>query len=232
MSGETYGCDLGTMNIVSACLGESGGANVKSMRNIFLKIEKDAALNMDLSKITHVEIDDSIFILSEDAYNFANIFGKTANRPMAKGLISSGEVDSIDILGVMVKQLIGTSTGNGKCCYSIPANPVDDPSKNVLYHQSVFGRIIQSLGFNAEAVNEAAAIVYAECENTDFSGIGISFGAGMTNVAVVYKSIPAVIFSVARGGDWIDSSVASAVGAVHTRVTLMKENNLDLNSFE
>ena len=113
-------------------------------------------------------------------------------------MISTKEIDSVDILAVMVKKLIGTSSG-GRCCYSIPAEPIDN-EMNVIYHQNVFGRIINELGFKAEAINEATAIVCTECQESNFSGIGISFGAGMTNVALVYKAIPTTVFSIARGG--------------------------------
>ena len=65
-------------------------------------------------------------------------------------MISTKEIDSVDILAVMVKELIGTSNG-GRCCYSIPADPIDN-EMNVIYHQNVFGRIINELGFQAEAI--------------------------------------------------------------------------------
>lgn len=224
-----YGLDVGTMNLVSAKLNDNK-VDIKLLRNVFIEVDKDAVQTMDLSNISYVEIDDSVFILSEDAYNFANIFGQTAKRPMAKGMISTSEIDSVDILGVMIKQLVGKSSDGGKICYSIPANPIDG-EMNVIYHEKVFTRLIESLGYESEPVNEATAIVYAECQSTNFSGIGISFGAGMTNSAVVYKSIPASAFSIARGGDWIDINTANSLGAIPNRVTLIKETRFSLNDF-
>lgn len=225
-----YGLDVGTMNLVSAKLNDNK-IDIKLLRNVFIEVDKDAVQTMDLSKISYVEIDDSVFILSEDAYNFANIFGQVAKRPMAKGMISTSEIDSVDILGIMIKQLIGKSNNeNEKVCYSIPANPIDG-EMNVIYHKNVFSRIIESLGYEVEPVNEATAIIYAECQSTNFSGIGISFGAGMTNIAIVYKSIPASTFSIARGGDWIDINTANSLGAIPNRVTLIKETRFNLNDF-
>jgi hypothetical protein len=223
------GLDVGTMNIVSAKLNNSDAVDVKSLRNIFLEVDKEAAEIMDLSGISHTIIDDSMFFISEDAYNFANILGKEASRPMRNGMISTKEIDSVDILAVMVKELIGTSK-SGRCCFSIPADPIDD-EMNVIYHQNVFGRIINELGFESEPINEATAIVYTECQASSFSGIGISFGAGMTNVALVYKTIPTTVFSVARGGDWIDFNVARSTGSISNRVTLIKENNFSLDNY-
>jgi len=222
------GLDVGTMNLVSAKLNNDEAVDIKRLRNIFLEVDKDAAEIMDLSGISHTVIDDAMFFIAEDAYNFANILGKEASRPMSNGMISTKEIDSVDILAVMVKELIGTSNG-GRCCYSIPADPIDN-EMNVIYHQNVFGRIINELGFKAEAINEATAIVYTECEASNFSGIGISFGAGMTNVALVYKAIPTTVFSIARGGDWIDLNTANSTGSISNRVTLLKENSFSLNN--
>ncbi|WP_419659359.1 hypothetical protein [Desulfosarcina variabilis] len=219
---------MGTMNLVSAKLNNDEAVDIKKLRNIFLEVDKDAAEIMDLSGISHTVIDDAMFFIAEDAYNFANILGKEASRPMSNGMISTKEIDSVDILAVMVKELIGTSNG-GRCCYSIPADPIDN-EMNVIYHQNVFGRIINELGFQAEAINEATAIVYTECEESNFSGIGISFGAGMTNVALVYKAIPTTVFSIARGGDWIDLNTANSTGSISNRVTLLKENSFSLNN--
>ncbi len=230
-SKKVFGLDVGTGNMVSAKLNKDQQVIVKSLRNVFLEIEKEHINNTDMSQIQHVEIDDIIYILSHDAYHFGNMFGSKVNRPMSKGMISSENIDSAEILAVMVRELIGVSENNDTCVYSVPANPIDD-EMNIVYHESIFKRIISSLGFNAISLNEAAAIVFSECHKENFSGLAISFGAGMTNIAVVYKSIPVIKFSIARGGDWIDINTANSIGSIPSRVNVIKEKeSFDLNSF-
>ena len=219
---DCVGLDVGTMNLVSAKLNNNQEIQTKNIRNVFIEIEKENITNIDLSQIHHVEIDDIIYILGEDAYKFANMFNIEVNRPMSKGMISNKNIDSAEILAVMVRELIGSSKNKDNCCYSIPANPIDD-IMNVIYHENVFGRIISSLGFNPIPLNEAAAIILSECSNENFSGVGISFGAGMTNIGLVYKSIPIFTFSLARGGDWIDYNTAISIGAIPNRVNSIKE---------
>lgn len=226
------GLDIGTMNIVCA-KSENDSIQTSSLRNVFLELDKDAVINTDLSLISHVKIDNSIYILSEDAYSFGNIFGKQVSRPMSKGMISSNEIDAIDILGVIIKSLIGKAPNNDSiCCYSIPANPIDS-DMNVLFHDNVFKRLIGSLGWKSISLYEAVALIYSECSSTEFTGIGISFGAGMTNIAVVFKGIPALTFSLARGGDWIDENASMhMMGAVSNRITAIKEKpDFDLVNF-
>jgi len=229
---QHVGLDIGTMNLVSAKL---SGETIEScaLRNVFLEIESFTIGNMDLNNISHIRIDDNVYILSQDAYNFANIFNKKVSRPMNKGMISTNEIDSIDIMATMIKKLIGSSTDpNNICCYSIPANPLDSEI-NVTYHDSVFNRIITQLNYKPISLNEATAIVYSECEETDFTGIGISFGAGMTNIAVVFKAVPVLTFSLSRGGDWIDQNTGNSIGVIPNRVTLVKEKpDLALHNYE
>lgn len=222
---SNVGLDIGTMNIVAAKIANSG-VSTQSLRNVFLKVETELLGTRDLSTISHTEIDDNIYILSEDAYVFGNIFGKQVSRPMSKGMISDSEIDSIDVLGVLVSTLIGQSTSpDAVCCYSIPAEPVD-ANMNVLFHKSVFSRIIAQCGYVPVPLYEGMSIIYSECADTDFSGIGISFGAGMTNIAVAFKGVQIQVFSLARGGDWIDENTASHImGMVTNRVTHIKEKD-------
>ena len=55
-------------------------------------------------------------------------------------------------------------------------------------------------------------------------------GAGMCNICVMYQGMSALSFSVARGGDWIDSNVANDCGCTKAKAIAVKEssNNLDL----
>jgi len=225
------GLDIGTMNLVQARINNDDNISSSSFRNMYLKIENDNANHMDLNSVSHVVIDDNTYILSKDAYEFANIFDLQVDRPMQKGMISSQEVDSLDIISQMIQNLIGKANGAATCCYSVPADPIDSERKN-LYHEKVFGRVLERLGYTALPLNEATAVVYSECADSNFTGIGISFGAGMTNIAVVFKSIPVITFSVVRGGDWVDENVSLDTGIVTNRITAIKEKDtFDLADF-
>ena len=220
------GLDVGTMHLVCA---KSNTDEIKITRNVFLPIDRDEVALTNLSNINYVEGEDGdLFIIGADAFNFANLFGQEVSRPMEKGLISSNEDDAISILTLMIKELIGkTKDKEVYCCYSIPAEAIDD-ERSVIYHERVFAKILGSLGVNHTSVNEAMAIIYSECAAEQFSGIGISFGAGMANVAVAYKGIEAHKFSTARAGDWIDRNAARDSGVVANRVTSVKEKYMKL----
>jgi hypothetical protein len=84
------------------------------------------------------------------------------------------------------------------------------------------------MGYNSRSINEGLAVVFSELESDNFSGIGVSCGGGMCNVAVAFMSLPVMTFSTAKAGDYIDNSVASVTGEIPTRIRLIKEESLDL----
>src|SRR3989337_3668490 len=71
------------------------------------------------------------------------------------------------------------------------------------------------------------AVVLSELADDNFTGIGISMGAGMCNVCFSFLSVPVIIFSIGRGGDDIDTSVARTMHETANRVRIIKEESLD-----
>lgn len=221
------GLDCGTMNLVCS---RNDSSKVSITRNVFLKLDPEEVDISELSNISYVRSDDGkdLYIVGQDAFQFANIFAKEVSRPMESGLISPKEIDAIDVLTLMIKNLIGSSKDKDiYCSYSVPSESIDK-GRSVTYHERVFGRILSSLGVNHTSVNEAMAVIYSECAKEHFSGIAISFGAGLANTVVAYKGIEALSFSTARSGDWIDKNVAESLNMIPNRVTSVKEKNLNL----
>ncbi len=224
------GLDVGTMNIVCS-RSDANNCSITSMtRNVFLPLNPDEVSISELTDFSYVKGDDGeLFIIGEDAFKFANIFGQKVSRPMEKGLISPNEINAIDVLSLIIKEMIGDTKNNDVfCSYSVPAEAIDE-SRSVVYHEKVFGRILGSIGVNYSPVNEAMAIIYSECKKEKFSGIAISYGAGMCNVAISYKGVEVLTFSTAKSGDYIDKSVGESLGIVPNRITQIKEKDLDLS---
>jgi hypothetical protein len=85
------------------------------------------------------------------------------------------------------------------------------------------------MGYEPEPINEGMAVIYSELADREFTGLGISFGAGMTNVCLAYYAVPVMKFSIARGGDWIDEKAAQATGNPVDKVTSVKEEDFTLD---
>ena len=224
------GIDVGTMNIVSAQ--QDGGETVfVSQRNSFVEIEySDMAERMlSRSDVLHIRKDDKVYVVGDDALNFANIFNEETRRPMKHGILSSEEKSAIPMIKLILEQVIGEpDRPNERVYFSTPADPIDS-DLSTLYHQKTLESFLGDIGYDPEPINEGMAVIYSELADHNFTGLGISFGAGMTNVCLSYYAVPVMTFSVARGGDWIDEQTATATGESVDKVTSIKEEDFKLD---
>lgn len=223
------GLDIGTMNIVSARCPLGGTASFKNIRDAFLDLDLDAKRSLKLSNVNYVERNGSLVVVGDEALTMANLFKREARRPLSKGVVSSGEIDAQEILSLLIKTSLGTPSIEGEhCFYSVPASPLDDPTQDVIYHTEVFRAILGSLGYTPHPTNEAMAIIFSECADSKFSGLSVSFGSGMANVALAYQAMEAMSFSLARGGDFVDQQSAKAVGKTASQMCAIKERGVNL----
>ena len=224
------GLDVGTMNILSAQQEGSDTVFVQQ-RNSFVEIEHSDMAEQMLSRsdVLHIRKDDKVYVVGDDALRFANIFNKETRRPMRHGILSSDEQSAIPMMKLIIEQVVGEPDYPGERLYfSSPADPVDSDI-STLYHQKTLESFISDIGYEAEPINEGMAVVYSELADNSFTGLGISFGAGMTNVCLSYYAVPVMKFSVARGGDWIDEQAAQATGTPVDKVTSIKEEDFELD---
>lgn len=215
------GLDCGTGNFVAA-----SDAGVEIQRNAFLSIPLQATTKKQLKrmKIPFIELGDELFIIGQDAFNYANIFtASELRRPMRDGLLNPSEKDALPVLKHIVGSLIGGGASPGsEVVYCVPANPIDI-ERQVDYHEDVLKQIIEFYGFKARSVNEAVALGYSGLEDSQYTGIAISFGAGMANVAIMYMGMSALKFAVGKSGDYIDTQVAADCGISKAKAQQIKE---------
>ena len=224
------GIDVGTMNVVSAR--QDGNETVfVSQRNSFVEIEySDMAERMlSRSDVLHIRKDDNVYVVGDDALNFANIFNEETRRPMKHGILSSEEKSAIPMIKLIIEQVVGEpERANERVYFSTPADPIDS-DLSTLYHQKTLESFLDDMGYSPEPINEGMAVIYSELADHNFTGLGISFGAGMTNVCLSYYAVPVMTFSVARGGDWVDEQTATATGETVDKVTSIKEEDFRLD---
>lgn len=227
---SSIGLDCGTSFYISATEN-----SIKKQRNAFLTVDGDpnqVKRMLKRQKIPFVEKSGKVHIVGEHAFNYAQIFGAAdLRRPMKSGLLNPLERDALPILNAIIGELLGgESKGGGIVTYCVPAAPIDQ-ERRVDYHEDVLKTIIEGYGYKARAIEEAVALAYEGLVDDNLTGIAISMGAGMCNIAVMYAGMTALSFSVARGGDWIDENVANDTGVSKAKVQHMKENSrlIDLN---
>lgn len=234
------GLDVGTGWLVGSSYLSKTKIDYTPLRDCFYTIPTEmfskSMFNKD--KVKYVEHDGKIHIVGEDALTLAKIQNGVAQRPMAKGVINPNERSSAPILREMIRYCIEANPlkKGSKVVFSVPAAVIDsDDGFNVEYHELSISSLISSLGYEPEALNEAYAVIISEMEKADeVTGLGLSFGAGLVNVAMAYKGMKLFEFSINKSGDFIDKEASKACGVGESMVNHIKEKQLDLtkNEFE
>jgi hypothetical protein len=236
MSIKTYGIDVGTYNLCLAKRNEDNKVEIKREINAFftIPIENNFMVNM-LKKAgaPMIEVGGFIYVLGKNAIDLALSMGKEFQRPMKNGILSINEKDAFNILAVMIRSMIGKlEADNTIVYYSIPADAINTKT-NVQYHtkviQSILDKyIIDNKTIKAFPINEALCIIMSELAEQQYTGIAISFGAGMVNTCFSLYSVPVVQFSLTNAGDYVDDSAAQSCGETSAYINSEKEK-IDLS---
>lgn len=230
MSG--LGLDVGTSFLITATDRE-GGVEYKEFRDAFFRIKPPTPfagkmLEKGLASIPFFkDSDGSYVVVGQDAINKAIERNQSASRPLFRGVISPREPDARKVLKFILSQLVGRPSKEGEVLvYSVPAEPVDqsDENFNTGYHEDCLRQDLGELGWKASPLNEAEAICYSELADDEYTGICMSFGAGMVNVCVMSSGDPVIKFSTTKSGDWIDRMAAQSTGQTDSVVQVEKEN--------
>jgi actin-like ATPase involved in cell morphogenesis len=223
------GVDVGTSKVLVAA---RRGKEVEtySQLNAFLTVPASAMTEATLrqNNIAYHSEGNEITIHGAAAERFAHVFNAESRRPMADGVLNPRELAAAPILERILSTIIPRARSERDVlAFSVPAATAGRGSE-LTYHEGILRKFFQSLGYRAVAVNEGLAVVFAELQDTSFTGIGISCGGGMCNGALSYLSIPSLMFSIPKGGDYIDASAGNVVSEPGTRVKAIKEESLDL----
>jgi actin-like ATPase involved in cell morphogenesis len=243
MTNTGRGVDIGTAYIVSARSDEKN-TKISSVRDCFLALPLDQAPALEISGVEFIEGQEEVYVVGNEAVNLVGVLGGELRRPLSKGFISAKEEDGKEILQLILQQILGKPEEKGEMvAFSVPG-PIFDADSTVApkasqdtaltFHTSFFKNLITDLGYTAKPLNEAVAVCFNETvspkkkDELPLTGLAISFGAGTTNIALVYKSLPVKTFALPFGGDYVDQMAAKATDSTISHITILKERGVDL----
>lgn len=219
-----FGFDCGTYNLVCVSRNPEGDLLYKQEVNAFIQFSLDKPFTFNMMKSAGVPLilrDDAqvAYALGEKSVNIAyTMSGLELRRPMKDGCVNPKEHDAFEIMKIMIHSMLdGVDQDRPILYYSVPANAVNDET-DADYHSKILEAIFKAYkspeGFTVDArpLNEGMALVYAELGDKMFTGIGVSCGAGMVNVAFSLYGAEVFTFSIVNSGDWIDRQAARATG--------------------
>lgn len=215
------GFDVGTYNLVFCSRDDKGNFSYKREVNAFIELPLENRFVFNMMKtagVPLIERENVAYALGEAACNMAyTMSGIELKRPMIHGCVNPKEKDAFNIMSIMIHSLMDIKKDGEVLYYCVPANAVNQET-DADYHQRVIDAICKAFkneaGYKVDAhpINEALALIYAELGKKAYTGIGISFGAGMVNVCYAMYGNPLFQFSIVNSGDWIDKQAAKATG--------------------
>lgn len=237
------GVDVGTSNIVVSRQKEDGTFVNRYHRNMLypLTVSDESSDLLERSDYLYVKVDDKFYVVGEDALRLVNAIGHgEVVRPMKDGILNPTLKESSELLFYIIKAVTGDPIiANEPLRFSIPANPVDIELDN-LFHRMVLEDFFKRMGYDPKPVNEAMCICYDcnpvmvddEGKKIPLTGISVSCGGGMWNVALSFKGLSLVDFSCTKSGDNLDEQVAKVTGFPTNKVIKIKEKKLNLDKVD
>ncbi len=226
---RAIGLDIGTSRVVSA---RAAGKEYKyeSQLNAFVRIPYSKLTEKALAKerVPHSVDGQEIVVHGSESERFADLLNSEILRPMTRGVLNAGEPDGLAVIREIARAVTGPAQAGERLCFTVPAAPAG-AEDNVTYHEAALRQMLGELGYDVRSVNEGLAVIYAELEASNYTGIGISCGGGLCNVCLAYLAMPVAAFSLPKAGDFIDASAASAIGERANRVRILKEQGFYFN---
>ena len=241
----SVGFDAGTYNLVLCRRDENGKFIYKKEVNAFLEIPIEDNNRFVFNMMRTAKLDEGTprerpvpiaedketkmaYVMGEAAINMAyTINTLEVKRPMKDGCLNPREKNAQRIMNKMVHGLIETSSPDETLYFSKPANAINEET-DADYHTKVLEAIFKAFKdkegnrVKAHSINEGLALVYAELAAKQWTGCGISFGAGMVNVCFAIYGSPIFEFSLVNSGDWIDKMAGKAIGESSTYINKEK----------
>lgn len=228
------GLDVGTSRIVLASQTDTG-YNYNTQLNAFVCVPYSRMTENALRRegVLFSKRDSELLVHGNEAPRFADLLSSETRRPMTQGVLNSAEPESVPVIQQIVESMTRTATEKAsKLCFTVPAAPISAAGVNeegFTYHEATLRQIFTGMNYEVMSINEGLAVIYSELEDTNFSGIGVSCGGGLCNVALSYLSMPVMSFSIPKAGDYIDNSAAAVTGDLANRVRLNKEEKFHFN---
>jgi len=228
-SNEIIGLDVGTSRIVTARQ-NNNEIKYETQLNAFVAIPYSRMTVNVLQKenVPHAVNGEEILVHGNESERFADLLNKDVRRTMARGVLNAEEPENVRLIRQITESLLGEPKKGQKVYFTVPA-PLLGSEEDLTYHEATLRQVLTERGYEVKSVNEGLAVVYAELDSSNYTGIGISCGGGLCNVCFSYLSVPILSFSIPKAGDFIDASAASVTGERPNRIRILKEQSFYIN---
>jgi len=180
------GFDVGTYNLVCCKRDKDNNFAYKREVNAFIEVPLDNRFVFNMMKKAGVPLIEkkesgTAYALGEAAVSIAYTMNQMElKRPMKDGCLNPKEKHAQQIMNIMIHSMIGDLKEDGETLvYCVPANAVNEET-DATYHLKILEAMFKAFEdetgkkVKLQSINEALALVYAELESKQWTGIGIS----------------------------------------------------------
>lgn len=205
--------DLGTHAARSLRVGQNEMLRRQS-RTVSLLLEDGAAARSRLKQfdVPFIPCDDRLAVPGDAAAELARIFSLACQDLLCDGQVPYSDPVTRQMIAVLIESLLPAAPQQGMiCCYTQPghgrSDNVEDPHLD--RRREFVSRIIRLRGYEPLPINPAMALILAEMEPEQFTGVGVCLGASGCEMVLAHRGKPVASLRIPRGGRSIDELLAA-----------------------
>ena len=201
--------DFGTWQIKS--LSRAGGRLIaRGIRPVYSLLPGNEQWRTLLERleIPHGTSDSELTVMGDQAAELQWLCRVPYVSLLQDGCVPRGDGASRQMLAALVDCVLPKALRPGEvCCITLPGMAYsvrrgDNPELDLL------SNLVELRGYVPRVISAGSAAVLAEGADSDFSGIGLSFGATTCDASLVRKGVELAHVAVPIGGEWIDEQLA------------------------
>ncbi|HKL29784.1 MAG TPA: hypothetical protein VJ898_11035, partial [Natrialbaceae archaeon] len=206
------GLDIGT-GALRAARGDAGSPSFDEQTPVALAVDAGDLAEIDRAAddLHTVEADDQLFVLGDDAIDVGDAAGRDPDSLLDTGYLPPDGWHPEAFAGLVEDALGPSAATDERLCYTTPGAPLDATVDTDAHREAVAG-VLDDLGYDATPVSEGLAVIYDGLAAENLTGLGIAVREHTTSVCLAYYGVPVLVFSIARGAEWVEAQAAEATG--------------------
>lgn len=163
---------------------------------------------LDLLGASYATSEGQLIALGDAAETVSELFHVPASPLLPGGRVPRNNPLARQGIATIINALLPEPKREGEFCCFTTTGVLDRVGGRDSEELAFLSQVIRLRGYEPLAIGSAAAVVLAELVGERHSGIGITFGAGSCEAALVHHGMEVARCTVRRGGNWIDGELA------------------------
>lgn len=143
--------------------------------------------------------DDALLVLGPEAPHVAEALHRPLIPLLPEARLPEEDPIGRQVAARLVEMILPTPSHGGRATLVLPRDAAPgDPT------YEFFTRLLRLHGYETHAIPAVLALVLAELEADQYTGVAVSFGAGTVSMGLAHRGELVAHAVIDRGGDWID----------------------------